>query len=79
MPTSWLLNTPAVVATMPLTRVARPKIVESSEEPRPAVDDAEMSHDSKAEKRMEVENPARKRPVTRTGRNGMLIATHDRP
>lgn len=73
MPTSWLLTTPAVVATIPLMRVARPIILDRSEEGSPAVLADEMNQDSKAEKRIEVENPPNKRPMTRIGTNGVKM------
>jgi hypothetical protein len=39
-------------------------------------EEAEMSHDSKQEKRIEVENPPRTRPKRRIGRYGKSIRTH---
>jgi hypothetical protein len=42
-------------------------IVERSEEATPAVVEAEMSHDSNAEKRIEVDTPPMRRPRRRIG------------
>lgn len=47
--TSWLLTTPALVATSPFTRVARPNIVERSEDGIASELAEETNHDSKAE------------------------------
>jgi hypothetical protein len=47
--TSWLLATPAPVATNPFTRVARPKIVERSVEGMASAPAEVTSHDSKTE------------------------------
>jgi hypothetical protein len=38
--------------------------------------EADMSHDSKAEKRMEVGIPLRTRPTSRTGRKGTRMQRH---
>lgn len=40
-------------------------------------DEAEMSQDSKQEKRIDVENPPRTRPMSRIGRKGKSMSTHD--
>lgn len=74
--TSLLLTTPAALATKPLMRVARPMIVERSAEGSPADVDAEMSHDSKAEKRMEVDAPPSTLPRRSIGTEGMVMQTH---
>ena len=74
--TSLLLTTPALVATKPLIRVARPIMVERSAEGRPAEVDAEMSHDSKAEKRMEVDAPPSTLPKRSVGTEGMVMHAH---
>lgn len=47
--TSWLLTTPAVVATNPLTIVARPKMIERSEDGIVRELAEDTNHDSKAE------------------------------
>lgn len=77
-PTSWLLTTPAPVATMPLTRVARPMMVERSAEGSADEEADETSHDSKAEKRMLVETPPRTRPRRSSGIYGTRMHTHAR-
>ena len=74
--TSLLLTTPAPVATKPLIRVARPMTVERSADGSPAEEDAEMSHDSKAEKRMEVDTPPSTLPKRSVGTEGMVMQTH---
>jgi hypothetical protein len=51
-------------------------IVERSAEGSPAEVDAEMSHDSKAEKRMEVETPPSTLPKRSVGTEGMVMQTH---
>jgi len=51
--------------------VARPMILDRSEEGSPAALDDEMSQDSKEEKRMDVENPPSRRPTKRIGMNGI--------
>ena len=66
--TSLLLAMPAEKATKPLTRVARPKMEESSDWGRFMADEDEMSQASKVEKRVEVEMPPRIRPRKRIGR-----------
>ena len=66
VPTSLLLPTPAAKATNPLTKVARPKMEDSSDESSPLDCDEETSHDSKAEKRIDVEIPPRTRPRYKT-------------
>jgi hypothetical protein len=38
----------------------------------------EISHDSNAEKRMDVDTPPRKRPTRRMGRRGKVMHTHAR-
>jgi hypothetical protein len=72
--TSQLLKTPAVVATNPFKSVARPMIVERSGCERASEDDDEISHDSNAENRIEVEMPPRTRPKRRIG--SQLKRTH---
>lgn len=47
--TNWLLSTPAPVATNPFTSVARPKMIERSEEGIVSELAEETNHDSKAE------------------------------
>jgi hypothetical protein len=79
--TSLLLTTPAPVATKPFMRVARPMMVDRSGDGSPAApadEDAEMSHDSKAEKRMEVDTPPSILPKKSVGIEGMVMQTHDR-
>lgn len=76
--TSLLLMTPAPVATRPLIKVARPIIVERSAGGSPADEDAEISHDSKAEKRIEVDIPPSILPKRSVGREGMTIQIHAR-
>jgi hypothetical protein len=71
-----LLTTPAPVATKPLMSVARPIMVDKSVDGRPFDDDAEMSHDSKAEKRMEVDTPPSSLPKRSVGNEGMVMQTH---
>ena len=66
--TSWLLTTPAPVATNPLTSVARPKVVERSEDGMVRELAEETNHDSKTENRMDVDTPAVRRPRSRMGR-----------
>lgn len=66
--TSWFDTTPATVATIPLMRVARPMMVDKSAEASDADEAEEISHDSNAEKRIDVETPPRKRPTRRMGR-----------
>ena len=65
--TSWLLRTPAPVATKPLMSVARPIIAERSDSESASDDAEDMSHDSKAENNMDVEMPPRTRPTRRIG------------
>lgn len=77
--TSWLLTTPAPVATKPLTSVARPMMVEMSPEGSAAELADEMSHDSNAENKIEVEIPPRTRPQSRVGIEGTVIQRHARP
>jgi len=48
-------------------------IVERSAEGSAAEFADEMSHDSNAEKRMDVETPPRTRPQRRTGMDGTMI------
>ena len=74
--TSLLLTTPAPVATRPLINVALPMMVERSVEGSPAELDAEMSHDSKAEKRMEVDAPPSTLPKRSKGTEGMVMQAH---
>lgn len=74
--TSLLLNTPAPVATNPLTSVARPIIVDKSPEGRPIDDAEEINHDSNAENSIDVEMPPRRRPTSRIGRAGKRIRMH---
>ena len=47
--TNWLLSTPAPVATNPFMSVARPKMIERSEEGIVSELAEETNHDSKAE------------------------------
>lgn len=63
-----MLTTPAPVATKPFMRVARPMMVDRSPEGNAADVDAEMSHDSNAEKRMDVDMPPKMRPKSNVGR-----------
>jgi len=51
-------------------------MVERSVEGRPEEVDAEMSHDSKAEKRMEVDIPPSTLPKRSVGTEGMVMQTH---
>jgi len=51
-------------------------IVERSADGRPAVVADEMSQVSKAENRMDVEMPPKRRPKNRTGMEGMLMHAH---
>ena len=76
--TSLLLTTPAPVATKPFMRVARPMMVERSADGSPAEEEAEMSHDSNAEKRMEVETPPSSLPKRSVGTEGMVMQKHVR-
>ena len=71
-----MLVTPAAVATKPLTSVARPNIVDRSEDGMVSELAEETNHDSKAEKRMDVDTPAVRRPKSRMGRYGTLIQRH---
>lgn len=48
-PTSWLLKTPAAVATNPFTKVARPSMEDTSVCERFMSCAEDMTHDSKAE------------------------------
>ena len=48
-------------------------MVERSVDGSPAEEDAEMSHDSKAEKRMEVDTPPSSLPKRSTGTEGMVM------
>lgn len=52
-------------------------MVERSAEGRPEEVDAEMSHDSKAEKRMEVDVPPSSLPTRSVGTEGMVMQAHD--
>ena len=63
---------------MPLTRVARPMIVERPAEGSADEEADEISHDSKAEKRMLVETPPRTRPRRSSGIYGTRMHTHAR-
>lgn len=67
-PTNLSLATPAENATNPFTRVARPNIEDNSVWETPSVLDDEMSHESKAENRMEVDIPPNTRPANRIGK-----------
>ena len=53
-------------------------MVERSAEGSAAEEDAEMSHDSKAEKRMEVETPPSNLPKRSVGTEGTVMQTHVR-
>ena len=53
-------------------------MVERSADGSPAEEDAEMSHDSKAEKRMEVDTPPSSLPRRSTGTEGMVMQKHVR-
>jgi hypothetical protein len=50
--------------------------VDSSDCGSPREEDEDMSHDSKAEKRMEVEIPPRTRPKSKTGSHGTRMHKH---
>ena len=52
-------------------------IVERSAEGRPEAPAEETSQDSKAEKRIEVENPPSRRPMKRTGTRGIAMHTQE--
>lgn len=77
--TSWLLTTPAPVATKPFTSVARPIMVEMSPDGSAAELADEISHDSNAEKRIDVEMPPSTRPKRSVGSEGTVIQRHARP
>lgn len=53
-------------------------IVDRSADGSPADEDAEISHDSKAEKRMEVDTPPSILPKRSVGTEGMVMQTHVR-
>ena len=51
-------------------------MVERSADGSPAEEDDEMSHDSKAEKRMEVDTPPSTLPKRSVGTEGTVMQTH---
>ena len=51
-------------------------MVDRSADGRPADEDAEISHDSKAEKRMEVDTPPSNLPKRSVGTEGMVMQKH---
>ena len=53
-------------------------MVERSADGSPAEEEAEMSHDSNAEKRMEVETPPSSLPKRSVGTEGMVMQKHVR-
>jgi hypothetical protein len=53
-------------------------MVERSAEGKPAAPADEMTQDSNAEKRIEVENPPSRRPMKRIGTEGMAIHAQER-
>jgi hypothetical protein len=53
-------------------------MVERSADARPAEEEAEMSHDSKAEKRIEVDTPPSSLPKRSVGTEGMVMQKHVR-
>ena len=71
--TSWLLNTPAPAATNPFRRVARPRIEDRSDWGRARLLEEEITQDSNAENRMDVETPPRTRPSKSTGSVGIRM------
>lgn len=77
-PTSLLLTIPEPAATKPLVSVARPMIVDNSGEETPDDEAADMSQDSKAENRMDVDTPPMRRPRRRIGIEGIMMQTHAR-
>jgi hypothetical protein len=74
--TNWLLTTPAPVATNPFNNVALPIIVERSDCGSPIDVDEDISHDSKAENRIDVEIPPRTRPKSKIGSHGTRMHKH---
>ena len=53
-------------------------MVDKSAEASDADEAEEISHDSNAEKRIDVDTPPRKRPTMRIGRKGKVMHMHAR-